>query len=255
MGLLEGKRVLITGVLTEASLAFGVAELAQREGAEVILTGVGKVMKHTERAARKLPVEPAVIEFDVSDPAHVGLVREQVEARWGHLDGALHAIGFAPPVCLGGTFMEAGWDDVAVAVNVSAYSLKALAEATAPLMTGGGSIVGLDFDATVAWPAYDWMGVAKAALESTSRYLARYLGPQGVRVNLVAAGPIKTVAARSIPGFSQFEDVWSQRAPLGWNVKDSEAVSKACVALLSDWFPMTTGEMVHVDGGYHAVGA
>jgi enoyl-[acyl-carrier protein] reductase I len=255
MGLLEGKRVLITGVLTEASLAFGVAELAQREGAEVILTGVGKVMKHTERAARKLPVEPEVIEFDVSDPSHVDLVREQLEARWGQLDGALHAIGFAPPVCLGGTFMEAGWDDVAVAVNVSAYSLKALAEATAPLMTRGGSIVGLDFDATVAWPAYDWMGVAKAALESTSRYLARYLGPQGVRVNLVAAGPVKTVAARSIPGFSKFEDVWSERAPLGWNVKDSEAVSKACVALLSDWFPLTTGEMVHVDGGYHAVGA
>jgi meromycolic acid enoyl-[acyl-carrier-protein] reductase len=255
MGLLEGKRVLITGVLTEASLAFGVAALAQREGAEIILTGVDQVMKHTERAAGKLPTPPEVIEFDVSEPSHVDLVREQVEARWGRLDGALHAIGFAPPVCLGGTFMDAAWDDVAVAMNVSAYSLKALADATAPLMPDGGSIVALDFDATVAWPAYDWMGVAKAALESTARYLARYLGPQGVRVNLVAAGPVKTVAARSIPGFAKFEDVWSERAPLGWNVKDSEAVSRACVALLSDWFPMTTGEMVHVDGGYHATGA
>jgi meromycolic acid enoyl-[acyl-carrier-protein] reductase len=255
MGLLEGKRVLITGVLTEASLAFGVAALAQHEGAEIILTGVDQVMKHTERAARKLPSPPEVIEFDVSEPSHVDLVREQIAARWGHLDGALHAIGFAPPVCLGGTFMDAAWDDVAVAMNVSAYSLKALADATAPLMPDGGSIVALDFDATVAWPAYDWMGVAKAALESTARYLARYLGPQGIRVNLVAAGPVKTVAARSIPGFAKFEDVWSERAPLGWNVKDSEAVSKACVALLSDWFPMTTGEMVHVDGGYHAIGA
>jgi meromycolic acid enoyl-[acyl-carrier-protein] reductase len=255
MGLLEGKRVLITGVLTEASLAFGVAALAQHEGAEIILTGVDQVMKHTERAARKLPSPPEVIEFDVSEPSHVDLVREQIAARWGHLDGALHAIGFAPPVCLGGTFMDAAWDDVAVAMNVSAYSLKALADATAPLMPDGGSIVALDFDATVAWPAYDWMGVAKAALESTARYLARYLGPQGIRVNLVAAGPVKTVAARSIPGFAKFEDVWSERAPLGWNVKESEAVSKACVALLSDWFPMTTGEMVHVDGGYHAIGA
>jgi enoyl-[acyl-carrier protein] reductase I len=158
-------------------------------------------------------------------------------------------------VCLGGTFLDAEWDDVGVALNISAYSLKAVADAVVPLMSDGGSIVGLDFDASVAWPAYDWMGVAKAALESTARYLAKYLGPKSVRVNLVAAGPIKTIAARSIPGFSQFEDVWSDRAPLGWNVKDSDAVARACVALLSDWFPMTTGEIVHVDGGYHALGA
>jgi enoyl-[acyl-carrier protein] reductase I len=171
------------------------------------------------------------------------------------VDGALHAIGFAPPSCLGGGFMEAGWDDVAIAVQVSAYSLKSIAEIVAPLMTDGGSIVGLDFDATVAWPAYDWMGVAKAALESTSRYLARELGAQGIRVNLVAAGPVRTLAAKSIPGFSKFEDVWDDKAPLGWDVRDSSAVAKACVALLSDWFPMTTAEMVHVDGGYHAMGA
>jgi len=255
MTLLEGKRMLLTGVLTEASLAFGVAKLAQEEGAEIIITSVDKVMKHTRRAAAKLPVEPEIIEFDVSDPDHVIAVRETLEQRWGRVDGALHSVGFAPPVCLGGTFMDAGWDDVAVAVNISAYSLKALADAVAPLMTEGGSIVGLDFDATVAWPGYDWMGVAKAALESTSRYLARYLGEQQIRVNLVAAGPIKTIAARSIPGFSRFEDVWDDRAPLGWDVKDSEAVAKACVALLSDWFPMTTGEIIHVDGGFHATGA
>jgi enoyl-[acyl-carrier protein] reductase I len=255
MTLLEGKRLLLTGVLTEASLAFGVAKLAQDEGAEIIITSVDKVMKHTRKAAAKLPVEPEIIEFDVSDPEHVIAVRETLEQRWGRVDGALHSVGFAPPVCLGGTFMDAGWDDVAVAVNVSAYSLKALADAVAPLMTDGGSIVGLDFDATVAWPGYDWMGVAKAALESTSRYLARYLGEQKIRVNLVAAGPVKTIAARSIPGFSRFEDVWDDRAPLGWDVKDSEAVAKACVALLSDWFPMTTGEIIHVDGGFHATGA
>jgi enoyl-[acyl-carrier protein] reductase I len=255
MGLLDGKRLLITGVLTDASLAFGVADLAQREGAEIVLTSVGNARKHTERAARKLPTEPAVIDFDVADPTHPAQVREDLASRFGQVDGALHAIGFAPPICLGGTFLEAGWDDVGVAMNVSAYSLKAVADAVVPLMSEGGSIVGLDFDATVAWPAYDWMGVAKAALESTARYLAKYLGPQGIRVNLVAAGPIKTIAARSIPGFSKFEDVWADRAPLGWNVKDSEAVARACVALLSDWFPMTTGEIVHVDGGYHATGA
>lgn len=255
MGLLDGKRLVITGVLSEASLAFGVARLAQEEGAEIVLTGVGKAFRHTERAARKLDVAPDVLEFDVTDPQHVQSMRDDLAARWGTVDGALHAIGFAPAVCLGGTFLDAGWDDVSVAMNVSAYSLKTLSDVVAPLMHDGGSIVGLDFDAGVSWPAYDWMGVAKAALESTSRYLARYLGPQDIRVNLVAAGPIKTIAARSIPGFSKFEDVWADRAPLGWNVKDSEAVSKACVALLSDWFPMTTGEIVHVDGGYHATGA
>ncbi len=255
MGLLEGKRLLITGVLTEASLGYGVARLAQDEGAEIVLTGVGNGLKHTQRSASKLPVPPDVLELDVTQPAHLAAVREDLKSRWGKVDGALHSIGFAPAACLGGTFMDAGWDDVSVALEVSTYSLKALAEIVAPLMTDGGSIVGLDFDASVSWPAYDWMGVAKAGLESASRYLARYLGPDGIRVNLVAAGPTKTVAARSIPGFSRFEDVWSERAPLGWDVKSTEATARACVALLSDWFPMTTGEIVHVDGGFHAMGA
>ena len=255
MPLLEGKRILITGVLTEASLAFGVARLAQTEGAEVILTTVDKVRKHTAKAAAKLPTEPEILTLDVAEQDSIEALRGELGDRGVTLDGALHAIGFAPPVCLGGTFMEATWDDVGVALNISAYSFKGLADVVAPLMTDGGSLVGLDFDATVAYPAYDWMGVAKAALESTSRYLARYLGPQGIRVNLVAAGPIKTIAARSIPGFSQFEDAWDGRAPLGWDVKQPEPVAQACVALLSDWFPMTTGELVHVDGGYHAMGA
>ncbi|MGZ4694337.1 MAG: enoyl-ACP reductase FabI [Acidimicrobiales bacterium] len=255
MGLLDGKRILITGVLTDASIAFGVAKLAQEEGAEIILTGAGRGLSLTRRTARKLPTEADVLEFDVTDPEQLPAIQAQLAERWDRIDGALHAIGFAPAVCLGGTFMDATWDDVSVAVNISAYSYKALAEAVAPLMTSGGSLVGLDFDATSSWPAYDWMGVAKAAFESTSRYLARYLGDQGLRVNLVAAGPVKTMAAKSIPGFALFEDVWDERAPLGWDVTDSSAVAKACVALLSDWFPATTGEIVHVDGGYHSTSA
>ena len=255
MGLLNGKRIVITGVLTDASIAFGVADLAQREGAEIVLTGAGRGLSLTRRTARKLSSAVDVLEFDVSDPTQVEALTSALRARWDRVDGALHAIGFAPAVCLGGTFMDAQWDDVGVALNISAYSYKALADAVLPLMTDGGALVGLDFDATVSYPAYDWMGVAKAAFESTSRYLARYLGPQGVRVNLVAAGPLKTLAAKSIPGFKEFEDVWDPRSPLGWDVSDSTAVAKACVALLSDWFPMTTGEIVHVDGGYHATGA
>jgi enoyl ACP reductase len=255
MGLLEGKRIVVTGVLTDASLAFGVAQLAQQEGAEIVLTGAGRGLSLTERTARKLPAAAPVLELDVTVPEHLDAVRNDLAERWGRVDGVLHAIGFAPAVCLGGTFMQAQWDDVAVAMQVSAYSLKALADCFVPLMTEGGSLVGLDFDATVAWPAYDWMGVAKAALESTSRYLARELGGQRIRVNLIAAGPIRTLAAKSIPGFSRFEDVWADRAPLGWDINDSTAVAKACVALMSDWFPATTGEMIHVDGGYHAIGA
>jgi enoyl ACP reductase len=255
MGILDGKNILVTGVLTEASLAFGVARLAQEQGAEIVLTGAGRGLSITQRTARKLPVTPTVLELDVTVADHVVAVREALAEQWGRVDGALHAIGFAPEACLGDDFLAAGWDDVKVALEISAYSLKTLAEIVAPLMTEGGSIVGLDFDARVAWPAYNWMGVAKAALESTSRYLARALGRQQIRVNLVAAGPIRTMAAKSIPGFFAFEDIWPDRAPLGWDVNDSEAVARACVALLSDWFPRTTGEMVHVDGGYHAMGA
>jgi meromycolic acid enoyl-[acyl-carrier protein] reductase len=251
--LLADKRVLITGVLNDASMAFSVARRAQEEGAEVILTSFGRAMSLTQRAARRLPSEPTIVELDVTDTAHLDALAERVG---GHLDGVLHAIGFAPESCLGGGFLSAPWEDVAVAVQVSAYSLKALAVACRPMMTSGGSIVGLDFDnSRVAWPVYDWMGVAKAAFESTARYLARDLGPVGIRVNLVAAGPIRTIAARSIPGFEQFEDAWDQRAPLGWNVKDPAPVGAACVALLSDLFPATTGEVIHVDGGYHAIGA
>ncbi len=255
MGLLADKRILITGVLTDASLAYGVAQLALDEGAQVALTGAGRGLRLTQRTARKLSAEVDVFELDVTDPAHVESLRDELRNSWGRVDGALHAIGFMPEVGLGEDLMAASWDEIQVGFNISAYSLKTVAEIVAPLMPNGGSIVGLDFDATVAWPAYNWMGVAKAALESTSRYLARALGPENIRVNLVAAGPIKTIAAKSIPGFKQFEDAWALRAPLGWDVNDSSAVAKACVALMSDWFPQTTAEMIHVDGGYHAIGA
>ena len=257
MGLLDGKKIVITGVLTDASLAFGVARLALDEGAEIVLTGAGRGLRLTQRTARKLPggSEIPVLEFDVTNEAHVAEVRDDLAARWGRVDGVLHAIGFAPEACLGDDFMAATWDDVAVAMHISAYSLKTLAEAFVPLMSDGGSLVGLDFDNQRAWPAYNWMGVAKSALQSVSRYLAKELGPQGIRSNLVAAGPIKTMAAKSIPGFAIFEDTWDGRAPLGWDVSNSEPVARACIALLSDWFPATTGEIVHVDGGYHAMGA
>ena len=255
MGILDDKRLLITGVLTDASLAFEVARLAQEEGAEVVLTGAGRGLSLTQRTARKLPSEPEVLEFDVTSPEQAEAVRGWLEEHWDRVDGALHAIGFAPESCLGEDFMGANWSDVRVALEISAYSLKTVTEVVAPLMSNGGSIVGLDFDARFAWPAYSWMGVAKAALESASRYLARTLGPDGIRVNLVAAGPVRTMAAKSIPGFSAFEEAWGARAPLGWNVDDPEPVARACVALFSDWLPATTGELLHVDGGYHAIGA
>jgi len=255
MGLLDGKNIVITGVLTDASLAYGVAVLAQQEGAQIVLTGAGRALSLTERTGRKLPQPADVFELDVTQPAHLVSVRDALEKKWGRVDGVLHSIGFAPEACLGDDFMAPQWEDVSVALHVSAYSLKALAEAFVPLMTNGGAFVGLDFDNTVAWPAYNWMGVAKSALESVSRYLAKELGPKGIRSNLIAAGPVKTMAAKSIPGFKKFEDVWGDRAPLGWDVTDSSAVAKACIVMLSDWFPATTGEVVHVDGGYHAIGA
>jgi enoyl ACP reductase len=254
MGLLDGKKIVVTGVLTDASLAYGVAKIAIEEGADIVLTGAGRALRLTERTARKLGDGLDVFELDVTVPEHGDQVRDALAEKWGRVDGVLHAIGFAPEVCLGDDFMAAQWDDVAVALHISTYSLKALADAFVPLMSEGGSFVGLDFDNQQAWPAYNWMGVAKSALQSVSRYLAKDLGPKGIRSNLVAAGPIKTMAAKSIPGFALFEDVWDDRAPLGWDVTNSEPVARACVALLSDWFPATTGEIVHVDGGYHAVG-
>jgi len=254
MGLLEGKRILITGVLTDSSIAFHVARIAQEQGASVILTGFGR-MTLVERIAKRLPDPPPVLELDVTDAAQLDSLPERVREHADGLDGVVHAIANAPQSALGGNFLSAGWEDVAAALQVSTYSLKALAVAALPLMDGDGAIVGLDFDASVAWPGYDWMGVAKAGLESCARYLARDLGGDRIRVNLVSAGPLRTMAAKSIPGFEQFEPLWSERAPLGWDITDPGPAARACVALLSDWFPATTGEIIHVDGGVHAMGA
>jgi len=254
MGLLDGKRLLITGVITDASIAFSVARVAQEQGADVVLTGFGR-LSLVERVARKLPKPAPVVELDVTSTEHLDSLADRVREHVDGLDGVLHSVGFAPASCLGEGFLQTPFADVATALEVSAFSLKSLAVATESLFgERGGSIVGLDFDARVAWPAYNWMGVAKAALESTSRYLARELGPRNIRVNLVAAGPVRTMAAKSIPGFVAFEDAWGPRAPLGWDINDATPVAMSCAALMSDWFPATTGELIHVDGGFHAMG-
>ena len=252
-GLLAGKKLLITGLITDQSLAFGVAKLAQEQGAEVVLTGFGR-MSLVNRIAGRLPKPAPVIELDVTNEEQLASLAERVGEHVDSLDGVLHSIAFAPTAALGGGFMTASWEDVGTALHVSTFSFKSLAAACLPLMGNGGAVVGMDFDATQAWPVYDWMGVAKAGLESATRYLARDLGPKGIRVNLVAAGPQRTMAAKSIPGFEQFEAAWADRAPLGWDVTNSEPVAKAACMLLSDWFPATSGEIIHVDGGFHAVG-
>jgi enoyl-[acyl-carrier protein] reductase I len=253
--LVAGKKFLVTGVLTEASIAFSVARLLQEQGGEVVLTSFGRVMRLTERIAKRLPDPPDVLELNVTQPEHLAELVHDLTRRWGRLDGVLHAIAFAPESCLGDGFLAAQWPDVATAIEISAFSLKSIAGAVAPLMSDGGSIVALDFDARVAWPGYNWMGVAKAALESLARYLARELGPHNIRVNLISAGPLSTVSSRAIPLFDECQQAWKGRAPLGWDSSDAEPVGRACVAVLSDWFPATTGEIIHVDGGAHAVGA
>jgi len=254
MGLLEGKKLLVTGVLVDSSIAFHVARLAQEEGAEVVLTSFGRQMRLTQAIAKRLPVEAPVVQLDATSEEDLAALADNVRTHVDRLDGVVHSIGFAPQSVMGGNFLAGQWDDVATALHVSAYSLKSLAVAAKPLMGRGSAIVGLTFDASLAWPVYDWMGVAKAAFESTSRYLARDLGPDGIRCNLVSAGPVRTTAAKSIPGFEQMEGGWPERAPLGWDASDPEPTARAVAALLSDWFPATTGEIVHVDGGFHAMG-
>lgn len=254
-GLLAGKRLLITGVITKDSIAFHVAQQAQEQGAEVVLTSFGRVRRMTERAAQRLPQPADVLELDVNKEEDLEAVAEELRGRWGRVDGILHAIAFAPEDALGGRFLTAPADSASIAFKTSAFSLKALGVALAPLMSEGGSIVGMDFDAQVAWPVYDWMGVAKAAMESVSRYMARDLGPQKIRVNLVSAGPLGTVAARGIPGFERLASLWPQQAPLGWDLEDPSVVAGPVCFLLSDLARGITGEIVHVDGGFHAVGA
>jgi enoyl-[acyl-carrier protein] reductase I len=254
MGILDGKKVLIAGVLTEASIAFSAARIAQEQGATVVLSNFGRALSLCQRIAKRLPQEAPVVELDVTNTEHLSTLAERLREHVDALDGVVHSIGFAPQEAMGEGFPEVAWEHAATAFQVSSWSLASLTQACRPLFGDKASVVGLTFDATVAWPVYGWMGAAKAALESTSRYLARELGPEGVRVNLVAAGPLRTMAMKSIPGSNQFEEAWESRAPLGWSVTDTEPSGKAVCALLSDWFPATTGEIVHVDGGFHAVG-
>ncbi len=256
MGILDGKRILVAGVTLDSSIGFATAKVAQEQGATVLISNFGRALSITRRIAGRLPTEPPVLELDVSDEDHLARLEGQIREHVDGLDGVVHAIAYGnPETILGGKFLGGPWEDVAHAVRVSAYSYQALATACLPLMQPGGSIVGCTFDASVAWPGYDWMGFAKGALEACNRYLARDLGPKGIRSNLVSAGALKTLAARAIPGFEQFEEEWTKRAPLGWDLNDLEPTARTIVALLSDFLPKTTGEIVHVDGGYHAMGA
>lgn len=255
MGILEGKKILITGVLTEASIAYSAARIAQEQGAEVLLSSFGRMLPITTKIAERLPKPAKVIELDATNEDDLAALAGRIKESIGEIDGIVHAIAFAPQTALGGNFMETEWSDVSTAVQVSAYSLKSITTACLPVLKNPSSVVGLTFDATISWPVYDWMGVAKAAFESTARYLARYLGKQGIRINLISAGPLRTTAAKGIPGFATMEELWTDRAPLGWDLTDTEAAAKGIVALLSDFFPATSGEIIHVDGGLHSTGA
>jgi meromycolic acid enoyl-[acyl-carrier-protein] reductase len=256
MGILEGKNILVAGVTLNTSIGYRVAEIAQAEGAKVVVSNFGRAMSLTSRVLKRLDPEPPLLELDVTNPEHLATLPERLGEHFDHLDGVVHSIAYAnPETALGGKFLTTPFADVSTAVEVSAYSLVSLVMAVKPMLAAQSSVVGLTFDATVSWPTYDWMGVSKAALESASRYLARYLGPEGVRCNLVAAGPLDTIAKKAIPGADEFNSIWGPRAPLGWDANDSGPTARAVVALLSDWFSATTGEMIHVDGGLHSTGA
>lgn len=256
MGILEGKTILVAGVTLDTSIAFHVAKIAQAEGATVIVSNFGRAMSLTGRVIKKLDPVPPLLEVDVTSEEHLNGLADALREHTDRIDGVVHSLAYAnPETALGGKFLSTPWNDVSTALQVSAYSFASLTMACKPLMSEGASVVGLTFDATVSWPVYDWMGVSKSALESTSRYLARYLGPEGIRVNLVAAGPLETLAKKAIGGADEFNNVWASRAPIGWDPRDMTPTARAVVALLSDWFPKTTGEMVHVDGGLHSTGA
>ena len=256
MGILEGKNILVAGVTMNTSIGYRIAEVAAEQGATVLVSNFGRALSLTRRIIKRLDPEPALIELDVTNEEHLAGLADQLREHVDRIDGVVHSIAFAnPETAMGGKFLSTPIDDVKAAIHVSAYSLVSLTMACRPLMVRGSSVVGLTFDARQSWPVYDWMGVAKSALESTSRCLARYLGPDGIRSNIVAAGPLETIAKKAIPGSEEFNNIWGRRAPLGWDPKDLDPTARAVVALMSDWFPSTTGEMLHVDGGLHSTGA
>ncbi len=256
MGILEGKNILVAGVTMNTSIGYRIAEVAAEQGATVLVSNFGRALSLTRRIIKRLDPEPALIELDVTNEEHLAGLADQLREHVDRIDGVVHSIAFAnPETAMGGKFLSTPIDDVKAAIHVSAYSLVSLTMACRPLMVRGSSVVGLTFDARQSWPVYDWMGVAKSALESTSRYMARYLGPDGIRSNIVAAGPLETIAKKAIPGSEEFNNIWGRRAPLGWDPKDLDPTARAVVALMSDWFPSTTGEMLHVDGGLHSTGA
>jgi enoyl-[acyl-carrier protein] reductase I len=254
--MLTGRRILITGVVNADSIAFATAKRVQELGADVLLTALPRDRRRCEEASRELPRMAGVLPLDATRPEDYEALADELRARWGGVDGALHAVAFAPRDALSGDFLAARPDGVNLAFQTSAMSYAHLGRLLHDLAPEhGGSLVGLDFDAGGAWPVYNWMGVCKAALESVNRYLARDLGPRNIRANLVAAGPLRTRAASGIPGFDQLEQAWESTAPMRWDVTDAAPVADACCFLLSDMARAITGEIVHVDGGHHAMAA
>lgn len=254
--MLAGKRLLITGVVNTDSIAFATAVAALDGGAEILLSSLGRDLDAARRAAAELPGEVPIVEADLTSTEDLEHLAAHIAGTWGHLDGALHAIAFAPQEALAGSFLDAGSQAAARAFDTSTFSYASLARVVAELAPpSGGSIVGLDFDAAGAWPVYNWMGVCKAGLEAVNRYVARDLGPRRIRSNLIAAGPIHTRAAGGIPDFQRLTDAWDSTSPLPWDAKDSSPVADTACFLLSDLSRMISGEILHVDGGYHAMAA
>ncbi len=253
MGLLDGKTILVSGVFTETSIAFRAAEVAQEEGATVILTAFGRRRRITETVARRLPVTPALVEFDATVAEDVDLMHGQVAELTDQVHGVVHCISASLPSVVGEHFPTATWEDVSHSFQVSAYSYQALVRGVDTLLVDGASVVGCTLDASVAWPVYGWAGVAKAAYESTNQYLAHHYGPRGIRCNLIAAGPVESFTMKAIEGTDAVDGMWGTRAPLGWDSTDSRPIARSITALLSDWLPATTGSIIHADGGFHAV--
>ena len=252
-GLLAGKRILVTGVLTDRSLAYHAAAKMQELGAEVLLTSFGRAKRITERAAQMLPKATDVLELDVTKQSDYDALVEELGARWDSVDGLLHSVAFAPAQLFKDPFLHANLDDVEAAMRISSYSLQQLSATLLPLMVrsqSGASIVALTVEDRVRVHPYAWMSVAKSVLNSIARQLAVHLADHNVRVNLIAAGPVRTNAGSVIPEFSEMEDTY-KRAPLGWDTRDHTAIAGPAAFLMSDLSRNMTGDILKVDGGMH----